>query len=68
MPEPPRCPKCGKPLDMVSVESFDTWDFYQDTGTYGIDQSKGVSDTSCPHCGTDLNEFFPEGVASWKSE
>jgi len=65
----PDCPVCGKPLDKVSYNVYETWLYDEDTGTYRLRDFGDMAEVKCPHCESDLSDdMFQEGPANFKME
>jgi predicted Zn-ribbon and HTH transcriptional regulator len=63
--KPPKCPVCGKILDVVYENEYWTYTFDEKTGGY-----KGNLvdiEIRCPYCKASARNEFPEGVCSYSS-
>ena len=63
--DPPKCPACGANLFRVAVIENLTYTFRPEANNYTSD---GSLETSCPECGADLSDVFPDGVCNYPME
>jgi len=64
--EPPKCPECGANLLSVHETVYETYTFQPKTGNYR-EAGWGETEISCPDCGADLYEVFPNGACNHSS-
>jgi len=63
--ETPRCPQCGKPLEVVYENECWTYAFDDGTGAY---RGEIVDiEIRCPDCNASLRDEFPEGACNYQT-
>jgi len=65
--EPPRCPACGKLLEEVFENEYNTYIFDSVSATYKKHEWKGEIEIFCPYCNAKLYDVFPNGVCNYVS-
>jgi len=64
---PPICPYCKKPLNIVWETVYETYKFNPLTGQYELDEYASEAEIRCSHCACKLNDLFEYGVCNYQA-
>lgn len=64
----PICPSCGKKLEVIWENEYNTYVFNPKTGRYFDDYGRGEIEIRCPECEADLVDIFEEGTCNYQAE
>jgi len=64
----PKCPYCGKALERVYENEYESYRFVPETGRYICVYENEEFEIVCPYCGAEITELFPDGVCNFQAE
>jgi len=62
---PPRCPECGRELNIVFTSEEHYYEFNSWEGRYKLPPYQEVYTITCGNCGAEVSELFPDGVCNY---